>query len=374
MDWTPISRWLGNLDAAVTPLLPPETLDRTPLLGTVLYDDASDWRCIRPYRPLHADFPAIQAYGIADAWLTDAAIVHRGRELFLDASLIFQQTLSGGGDMGEACAAGTVYFTAGIAAVQRRDESHAETMALVIHNEGGGTWGHFLLQAVPRALLFLRHFPGAKIALPWQYCQPGQNNFASALFELGITPDRLVPLEPQVSYRFGRLVLVDMLYDLSQQIPHPAALALLSEAAGEPDPAAPERAIFIERAPWAARAIANADDTRTLLARFGMPALTLGEVSFRDQVQAWRQSRLVVATLGSDLSNIVFGRPGTRLLALSPHWFGDNFFYNLAVVKGMQWNELRCGRLVEAVADIQHRSSFVVDLDILHVMASGLTR
>ena len=42
-------------------------------------------------------------------------------------------------------------------------------------------------------------------------------------------------------------------------------------------------------------------------------------------------------------------------------------------MKGMQWNELRCGAPVQD-ADIPHKSSFRVDPAILDVMLTSLAR
>jgi hypothetical protein len=129
--------------------------------------------------------------------------------------------------------------------------------------------------------------------------------------------------------------------------------------------------IAIERSSeW--RRIANQAACDAVLHDHAVARRRLGSAALAEQIGAWRGERFFVATLGSDLANMVFGRPGTRVLALSPDWFGDTFFYNLAVAKAMQWNELRCGELDVPHPKTRHLSSFKVDPALLDVMLSTL--
>ncbi len=97
-----------------------------------------------------------------------------------------------------------------------------------------------------------------------------------------------------------------------------------------------------------------------------------GEISLAEQIDLWQRHDLVIATLGSDLSNMVFARPGTRVLVLAPHWFGDAFFFELAVATGIQWYEIRCGEMAERNHALEHHSSFNVDAVLLESILATL--
>ena len=205
------------------------------------------------------------------------------------------------------------------------DQRYADVSAMVFHNEGGGTWGHFIVQNLPRALLYLAKFPNAKIVLPSYHALADATNFNRSLVQLGVPQDRLLPVDPLGSYQFGELILVDFLYDIPKQIAHPLALEFLAAPAAPTDAPDEDRSMFVTRLPVYGRLIDNVAEVSAVASNHGVKTVLLGEQHFDAQRAAWQNSDLVVSTLGSDLTNIVFGKEGTRILALSPDWFGDKF-------------------------------------------------
>lgn len=372
MQYRPVTRFLEPDYTRRTCLLPATDVTRTPILGTVLYDDATTWRPIREYRRSRVSFPEIYAYHVERPILSDEFIVHRGRELFIDSSI---HTADKKGENAPEIAERftTILDSLPVADVS---DAYADEVALVLHNEGGGTWGHYVVQNFPRVLLFRQHFPCGKIVAPVPHTHRQHSNFARMFEVYGIPPDHLLPVERGTSYRFRELVLMDFLYDFPRQMPHPYIIDALSHFAGASlyarTPTGTARGVFVTRAEGRGmRAIANQSELDPVLVARGLAKRQLGAVTLQEQVACWQSHDLIVSTLGSDLTNIVFGRAGSRILSLSPDWFGDMFFYNLAVAKGMQWNELRCGTIVEEVEE-RHRSSFRVDPDLLDTMLATL--
>jgi len=355
-----------------TLLVPSESGKWEPWVGSILYDEKSNFQKVRAYTELDCAFPPINAYHIDNALLTNEFIIHRDGVVFVDSS-IYSATYQGARE--------AEILSAFAGAIQRADEvideQYADISGMVFHNEGGGTWGHFIVQNIPRALLFLQKFPNGKILVPKSHFLPNQSNFNRALTRLGIPQECLIPLERTGSYRFRELVLVDFLFDLPNQICHPLAKHLLetpfqSDFPLDPKSSSADR-IFIDRPDGFGRTIANRDHVEEIFRKHGFQRIVLSEKSFETQVDIWRRAKLVASTLGSDLTNLIFGNPGTRLMVLSPDWFSDSFFYHLSIQKEMQWNELRCGEMVEK-ANIPHRSSFKVDPSILDTMLASLTR
>jgi capsular polysaccharide biosynthesis protein len=92
----------------------------------------------------------------------------------------------------------------------------------------------------------------------------------------------------------------------------------------------------------------------------------------RAQIELWRSHDLLIATLGSDLTNMVYARRGTRVLVLAPHWFGDGFFFELSVAAGVRWHELRCGEMTSRDEEAERFSSFAVDVKLLDFILTSL--
>lgn len=372
MRYKPVTRFLEPDYARRTRLLPATDVTRTPILGTVLYDDGAIWRPVREYRRSHVSFPEIHAYHVEQAILSAEFIVHRGTQVFVDSSIHTADR------KGENALEIAERFTMVLDTLPLTDvaDCYADEVALVLHNEGGGTWGHYVVQNFPKVLLFRQHFPAGKIVLPAPHTHRQHSNFARMFDVYGIPPDHLLPVERGTSYRFRELVLIDFLYDFPRQAPHPFvidALACFADTSLYPRPSSDTtRGVFVTRAEGRGmRAIANQSDLDPVLAARGLAKRQLGLAALQEQILCWQSHDLIVGTLGSDLTNIVFGRAGSRILAVSPDWFGDMFFYNLAIAKGMQWNELRCGSIVEEVAE-RHRSSFRVDPELLDTMLATL--
>jgi len=332
-----------------------------PRPGKILYDDESKARDVRMYQELKQEMNPVYAYHIDGAFLTEEYIVHRGQEIFIDSSIYHTYGSQQRKKVLSDYATRLEAFSGSV------DLCYAAESAMVFHNEGGGTWGHFVVQNLPRALAYLKEFPDGKLALPRHHAMAQQSSYHQLLRHFGISSNQLLPLDRDKRYKFRELILVDFLYDFQSQTPNPIALEWLSKNSDTK----PGGAIFIERNDLNGRMIANQEEVNNLLARYGVERILLGQEPLDQQIAFWQKSQVIIGTLGSDFTNIVFGKAGTRLLVLSPDWFGDTFFYNLAVMKDMQWNELRCSEKVVAGVP-EHKSSFKVNLQCLEIMLVSL--
>lgn len=319
----------------------------------------------RAYAPLRAALPRVNAWLISDATVSAEFVVHKGLDVFLDCSALLHHKQ--GTNKSWVLEQLVSRMDGCDAAV---DDTWCSERVLVMHNEGGDTWGHFLVQNVPRMLLFLQRFPEGKVAVPESHLTHlSVAGPAQLLQALAIPRERFIALMPRKRYVFGEVVLLDFLYDFERQIPYPQGLRLLNDRLvhAQPDLALgppgdlQDRPCLIRRVPVeVGRHISNEDELQPVLRRFGIEVRELGDQPVMEQIRAWRSGRMVVSTLGSDLSNIVFAPRGSTVLAITPDWFGDDFFYRLAQACGIRWFELRCGRRSTSDA-VDHRSAFAVD-------------
>jgi hypothetical protein len=362
-----VSRSLDPDYAKKTLLLAEISVERTPRAGRIWCDAQAGPFAGRDLRSRSITFPDLHAWHIPNALVTDQYFVHDARNLYCDSSILVSGTPLQ--NASRACET----FADEFARVDPQPviEDHAAEQGLVLHNEGGGTWGHYLVQIFPKVLLFCARFPDGKVIVPTYYAR-GNSNFSQMFDAYGISRDRLIGVDIGKTYRFGEVILLDFPYSFTDVAVHPAALALLDCFAHESVPEAPPRGAYVERLPGSQRATANQAEVTAILAAAGIPATTIGNRSVVEQAALWQNHDLVVGTLGSDLSNIVFARPGSRVLVLSPDWFGDGFFYNLAIARGVGWYEIRCGRMGEP-AQPQRNSSFGVDVELLRTVLAGLS-
>jgi capsular polysaccharide biosynthesis protein len=359
--WVARSQYSNPGDAEPIELLPALTIEMPMTAGEEWCDRWCEQRHLRDFAPFTVHFQPVRAWKISDACVSEGAVVWRGREMFVDASIYSQnfagkqeaQILEAHRVIAESCATPVMS--------EFRDDT-----ALVIHNEGGGTWGHFLIQNVPKILLYLQSNPRGKIVVPAQHKlgvdTPGQAQF---LRLLGIPEEQLIAVDPGKTYAFKTLLIMDFMFDFRLSVIRPEALELLQGSARnfqtKPWPEKAPTPIMIAREPlYSGRRISNLSDLLPTIHEYGLKMEELGARSVEEQINAWRSGRLIVSTLGSDLSNMIFAARGAPVLALTPDWFGDDFFFRLASACGLPWYEIRCGRRTSE-HEVEHRSDFEVD-------------
>lgn len=344
-------------------LLGPRIVQRSPIFGGLFFDRWCHARKSREFVKNDIHFPSIFLYSIRNALISGEYVVHDEKYIYIDSSI---NRIHNVADFGEKTKKN--YSDIIIQCEEKIDERYSGEDALVFHNEGGGTWGHFVAQNLPRALLFLKHFPKGKIVVPSGLNGFSSNRFSQLMGILGISRSNLLSVERLKTYRFRNIYICDYLYRADGHAGiHPAAIELLSlHGAHEslrPTKTTNVRAFFLERSSGA-REIENLDAVRDCLQTNGVECLPLGMMPAERQIECWNTGNSFSSTLGSDLTNLIFSRTAERIFVLSPDWFGDDFFFDLAAAKGVAWYELRCGK-VGIARKPMHKSSFFVDVDAL---------
>ncbi len=357
------------LDADYAPknrILPAARDLRTPLSGQIWHDGAAQDPIERDFAPREIAFADVMARTIEAPLLAGEMVLFDQSHIYLDTSIVLEYTP----DQIQSVAA---RFREALArsASDPLDDAYSDDTVLISHHEGGHTWGHYLCQSLPRILLFLDTFPTAKIAVPAWHAE-GARGFGEALALYAVPLERLAVIEADTVYCFKRAILLDYLFNFELSAPHPQVLPLLRRPPSHQSALRHGAAAFIKRAADASRAIGNADDVEGIMQRLEIPSFITGELTLADQIEIWQGHDLVIATLGSDLANIVYARPGTKLLVLSPHWFGDAFFFEHAVAAGVHWYELRCGEMAVRDPAEERNSTFTVDTALLESILSTL--
>jgi capsular polysaccharide biosynthesis protein len=366
----PVSKFI-DCDYAPKAVVVPATSElRTPLPGRIWHDKFSKPRIARNFSARKTQFADTIARSIRNPLLAEEMVLIDEKSMYLDASISLQY------EPKQALAEVTERFAN---AVRRSlhapvEDRYRDDTLLISHHEGGTTWGHYLIQSVPRMLLFLDAFPLGKIALPTWHADDAPG-FGEALEIYKIPKQRLAPIEASTVYRCKEAILLDFLFNFEDSAPHPKVLTFLRNFSTVRAKAlSRNRAAFIRRRADAKRAIGNERAVDAVMARYGIDVYGPDDLPLRKQIEIWRSHDLVIATLGSDLANMVYARPGSRVLALSPHWFGDAFFFELSVAAGIAWYELRCGVMPTREPEEERNQTFNVDVDLLASVLDSLLR
>lgn len=350
----------------------------------------------RPALPKEILFPAINIRKLDNVYVYDAFLTFDESHIYSDSSII-------GGLEGRSDDAILKWAKQKLKSSSKTVSfEHSSESVLVIHNEGGGTWGHHLIQNFPKILFAQKYFPEMKIVLPKIFCNPNLSR-GKLLDIYGVNRNSLVPVDPTVTYAFKSVYILDFLFDPTSAFIHPWALAALkntqscfeasftskwfSRRLGKRAIFDPIKAFIY---PWALaalrninssfkenstsklfvrrlskRAIENQVTIEDCLEESGFSVITQGHKNLEEQIERWSVADIVVSTLGSDLSNLIFLKENSSIISLSPDWFGDMFFYNLAYAAKLNWFEIRCGE-VGTLSSSSHRfNNFFVNKELL---------
>jgi capsular polysaccharide biosynthesis protein len=240
---------------------------------------------------------------------------------------------------------------------------YVEKEALLIARYGIFTWGHWLGELLPKAILAERLYPKRfTLILPHEVLtETGQNRpwskIKQSLEAYGFDESRIFPARHDRDYRFRRLFAVTPVW--SDHVMHPEAVELMrTMVEGASDMPTYSRVAIRRLA--SDRALENRNEIETLLRSKGFEVLLTGAMSFLDQISVFRNARILFGVLGSDLTNLIYSPHGVKVITVAPAQFGDRFFYALIVARNGQQIDLR-GPITERNEEVIHRSAFSVD-------------
>ena len=245
-----------------------------------------------------------------------------------------------------------------------RPRQHVRGQCIMLARFGIYTWGHWLGEILPKAVLVEKLFPKRyQFVLPIEVesdASPDRpwSRILQSLAAYGITADRLVSVSFTHDTVFDDLFVIPSVW--SDHMIHPVASeAMRSEIRIEPGSPTAGR-VALRRLPGSGRTLDNQEEIYGVLQTVGFKTVVSGTLSFRDQVNLFRESDVVFATLGSDLSSLIFSPPGVQVITAAPSIFGDRFFYALILDRSGTQIDLR-GPIVGEAEAIAHRSRFRLD-------------
>jgi capsular polysaccharide biosynthesis protein len=104
------------------------------------------------------------------------------------------------------------------------------------------------------------------------------------------------------------------------------------------------RRIYISRAGVALRRVKNETALVEMLSRYGFESHDPGRIPFSEQAALFQSADVIVAPHGAALANLMFCRPGTRVLEFFPANFSEDCFLRMSKAMGFEYRHLIGGR------------------------------
>ena len=219
----------------------------------------------------------------------------------------------------------------------RRCPQVTGTVALC-RKPGAGTYGHWLVELLPRAYLASR-WPEPIRFLVQSLTGPMPALMRQTLARLGIGSDTIVQAGPDPVW-VERLILVHGLTEHGLYM-SPVAVECLQAIAAPIVPAGAE-ALFVTRTTHPSRRLIEESRILSQARQAGFAVMDPGTMPFAAQVAAFKAARRIVGVMGSALANLAFAEPGTEVFILAPDLMPDTFFWFLSVHRKLCLTEIRC--------------------------------
>jgi capsular polysaccharide biosynthesis protein len=209
--------------------------------------------------------------------------------------------------------------------------------AVMLQQHWDTNYGHWLIEGLPRvsAVLGLPDISDA-VFLVSSTSKEMAHVFADSLAFFGIRHQQLMFIGDQV-------VNADQLYypaplTVQPWIKSPLVVEVLENLSRHvtqsKDPNDFPKKIFISRPGAGRRPLRNRSALRDFFVTRGYSNVLPARMSFEEQVCAFSQATHVAGVLGAECANFVFSPRGIRFLGLAPDRMQDDFFWDLASLKG----------------------------------------
>ena len=102
------------------------------------------------------------------------------------------------------------------------------------------------------------------------------------------------------------------------------------------------------------------------LLKLGFEVHFLAGLSIEDQVKLFNSAKMVVASHGGGLSNLVYSQPGTQVLEFFPDNYVNHLFYDLCTKRGLKYNYLICKSSTNYGEDeLQAETNTIADIEAI---------
>ncbi|MEO6004129.1 MAG: glycosyltransferase family 61 protein [Opitutus sp.] len=191
-------------------------------------------------------------------------------------------------------------------------------------------YSHWLLEELPRLLAL------GESAFTNMIAHVGSPFSAEALKLLNLSAT-VIPARRYSHFVCERLVVPSLVGQPG--FPTPKALDLLEEFTAKirtADVVCGER-LYVSRAKAQRRRVTNEAELWSLLQAHGFVKVCTEDLSWSEQIECFREAKVVVAPHGAGLANLAFCAPGTKVIELFNRSYVNGCYWRLAAVKDLDY-------------------------------------
>ena len=231
------------------------------------------------------------------------------------------------------------------------------TTAVIATTLGVG-YSHWLLDELPR-LLTLNPGDGETLIAH------AANAYNREAFALRGFPGRVIEAKREAHFSCEQLIVPSLGRLL------PATIRALGEFAAPMigrEAGFGER-LYISRERARRRRVANEPELWTQLAARGFVKLHLEELTWTQQINAFRAAKIVVAPHGAGLANLIFCEPGTKVVELFNRSYVNGCYWQLAALQDLDYRPV-APRAGEPLAQRLNGNRVDIAVDVAQVIAA----
>jgi hypothetical protein len=242
----------------------------------------------------------------------------------------------------------------------------------VAHNQWSAeNYYHWLVDTLPRLLILRKKYPNYLLLVPQPLPPkelPDYIQKSAAVF--GFT--KYFPLTTNQILKAKHLVLAELTAEslfqnpeLMVQVRQELITALCI------DKPTPTRRIYASRATQAVRRLINEADIEELLQSYGFETVFFEQLTFLEQVQLMRETKIFMGTHGANMTNLMFLPQESTIIELLNKEDGDLCYFRLASCFSLPYFCVPCE---STNSSLSNQADLLVDLkEIQQIIATALS-
>jgi capsular polysaccharide biosynthesis protein len=234
---------------------------------------------------------------------------------------------------------------------------HIEGATAVVAVALGKNYCHWLLEELPRLLMLSDWATASVIA-------HRNATFILEAFAFGGFSGRVIEAKRYSHFQCDELIVPSLVGRPEGTTPRAVGLLteftapLLERVGGQGE------RLYITREKAGRRRVSNEAELCRLLEARGFRKVHAEELSWREQINAFAQAKVIVAPHGAGLANLVFCQPGARVVELFNRAYVNPCFGRLAALKALDYRPLIWGAGEGVACELKaNRNDIFADID-----------